>query len=74
MNSTAIKEINLNLPLSIKGRTASSIPDMKDNLLSIPQLVDNDYTYHLQKQKEIVQCGDTTLICDKDYDSRLWSI
>ena len=74
MNSTATKEINLNLPLSSKEKIASTMPDMKNNLISIPQLVNDDCTCQLQKIKPIVQCGDTTSICDREHKTGLWAI
>ena len=50
------------------------MPDMKKNLISIPQLVDYDCTCQLQKTKTNVQCGDTTLICEQEHEIGLWKI
>ena len=66
MNSVATKEIKLNLPLTSKGKTATVLDDIDDNLISVKQLCDDNCTCTLQKTKAIVQCGDTTLICDRN--------
>ena len=41
MDSIATKEFKIYLPLSKKGKTVSVMPDMKTNLISVPQLSDN---------------------------------
>ena len=46
--------------------------DIDDNLISIKQLYDDDYTCLLQKTKAIKQCGDTTLICNRN--GQMWDI
>ena len=46
--------------------------DIDDNLISIKQLCDDDCTCLLQKTKAIIQCGDTTLICNRN--GQLWDI
>ena len=66
MESIATKEIELKLPLS------KTMDDIDDNLISIKQLCDDDRTCLLQKTKAIIQCGDTTLICDRN--GQLWDI
>ena len=43
-----------------------------DNLISVKQLCDDNCTCTLQKTKAIVQCGDTTLICDRN--GPMWDI
>ena len=72
MNSVATKEIELNLPLTSKGKTATVLDDIDDNLISVKQLCEDNCTCTLQKTKAIVECGDTTLICDRN--GAMWDI
>ena len=74
MDSTAAKEININLPLSDRAITASVMPDMNTNSISVPQLAKNGCTCQLQQSKAIVTCGDTTVISDRDMETGLRNI
>ena len=74
MDSIATKEININLLLSKKGKTASVMPDMKTNLISVPQLSDNGCVCQLHGTKVIATCGDTTVISNRDEETGLWTI
>ena len=44
MDSIATKEIIINLPLSNKAKTASVMPDMNTNLISVAQLAEDGCT------------------------------
>ena len=74
MDSITTKEININLLLSKKGKTASVMLSMKANLISVPQLSDDGCTCQLHKMKAIVTCSDTTVISDRNVETRLWTI
>ena len=72
MESIATKEIDLNLPLSTKSKTATVMNDIDNNLISIKQLCDDNCTCLLQNTKALTQCGDTTLICNRN--GQMWDI
>ena len=74
MDSTETKEININLPLLDNNKTASIMPDMKNNLILLPQLTNYGCTCQLQWTKAFVTCGDTTVISDRDIETGLWNI
>ena len=51
MDSIGTKEINLNLPLSKKGKIVTVMNDIDDNLISIKQLCDDNCSCLLQKKE-----------------------
>ena len=53
MKSIATKEIELNLPLTSKGKTTTVLDDIDDNLISVKQLCDDNCACTLQKPKPL---------------------
>merc|ERR1711884_15721 len=53
MNSVATRKIKLNLTLLTKGKTATVLDDIDNNLISVKQLCDDICTCTLQKPKSL---------------------